>query len=159
MIFVIVGMHFEGFERLVKKMDEIAGTIDEEVIIQIGNTKYIPKNAKYFTFKDKDSEIKDLIKNARVVVCQGAMSVIDSLTLGTPVIAVPRLQRYGEHLNDHQLYFVNKLKESDLLQVVESVDDLALLLSSNGLKAGRIIENEELITAIKGYINGMDKRH
>jgi len=29
-------MHKQGFERLIKKMDEIAGKIDEEIIMQIG---------------------------------------------------------------------------------------------------------------------------
>jgi len=40
MIFVTVGTHDQGFERLVKKMDEIAGQIDEEVVIQVGYTDY-----------------------------------------------------------------------------------------------------------------------
>ncbi|RKY56218.1 MAG: beta-1,4-galactosyltransferase, partial [Candidatus Neomarinimicrobiota bacterium] len=38
MIFVTVGSHYKGFERLVEKMDEIAGKIEEEVIMQIGYT-------------------------------------------------------------------------------------------------------------------------
>ena len=45
MIFVTVGMHTAGFERLVKKMDEIAGKIDEEVIMQIGGTS-IPRKTQ-----------------------------------------------------------------------------------------------------------------
>ena len=42
MIFVTVGTHDQGFKRLVKKMDEIAGQIDEEVVMQIGSTDYKP---------------------------------------------------------------------------------------------------------------------
>jgi beta-1,4-N-acetylglucosaminyltransferase len=94
-IFVIVGMHYQGFERLVRKMDEAASLINEKIIMQIGYTKYLPKHTEYFRFKDEDAEIKSLIKEARLVVCQGAMSIIDCLLLGTPVIAVPRLQVYG----------------------------------------------------------------
>jgi UDP-N-acetylglucosamine:LPS N-acetylglucosamine transferase len=35
-IFVTVGMHYLGFDRLVKAMDYIAGNIDDKVIMQIG---------------------------------------------------------------------------------------------------------------------------
>ena len=48
MILVTVGTHVLGFDRLVKKMDEIASKIDEEVIIQIGNTVIHTKTYKIF---------------------------------------------------------------------------------------------------------------
>jgi UDP-N-acetylglucosamine transferase subunit ALG13 len=47
MIFVTVGTHYQGFDRLIRKMDEIAGKIEEDVIMQIGSTQYKPINAKY----------------------------------------------------------------------------------------------------------------
>ena len=50
MIFVTTGTHSQGFDRLIQKMDEIAGKINEEVIMQIGSAKYKPKNAKFFNF-------------------------------------------------------------------------------------------------------------
>ena len=50
MIFATVGLHYMGFERLIRKMDELAGEIDEEVIIQTGHTKYQPRNAAFFAF-------------------------------------------------------------------------------------------------------------
>ena len=50
MIFVTDGTHYQGFDRLITKMDEVAGKIDDEVAIQIGSSKYHPKNAKWFTF-------------------------------------------------------------------------------------------------------------
>ena len=53
MIFATIGTHNIGFERLVVKMDEIAGRIDEEVVIQIGSTRYTPKHAGYFDFTDE----------------------------------------------------------------------------------------------------------
>ena len=49
MILVTVGTHYLSFDRLIKKIDEIALSIDEEIIAQIGNSKYKPKNIKYFT--------------------------------------------------------------------------------------------------------------
>ena len=48
MIFVTAGNHFQGFERLLKKVDEIAHRIPHEIVIQRGYSKYVPQNAKYF---------------------------------------------------------------------------------------------------------------
>lgn len=139
-ILVIVGMHYKGFNRLVKKMDEIAGKISDKVIMQIGKTNYKPKNAEYFTFKESDKDIEALIKSAKVVLCQGAMTIIDSLFLGIPVIAVPRLKKFDEHINDHQLVFSKKLEDLGLIKVVEEIDEL-----SEGL-FGHVISNNQCIS-------------
>ena len=96
-ILVFTGMHSVGFYRLIKKMDEIANTMDEEVTVQIGHSDYIPHYCNFFTFKGYD-EIQKMIEQSRIVICQGAMTVIDSLMLGAPVIAVPRLKIYNEAL-------------------------------------------------------------
>lgn len=160
MIFVIVGTHYQGFERLVKKMDEVSGKVSEKVVIQIGNTQYVPKNAEYFRFKADDEDIKALIKNARIVVCQGAMAIMDSLMLGTPVIAVPRLKKFGEHINDHQLIFARKLEELELVKVVEDINELEnIILSSTPLHTKNIVVNRNLITRLKNFVENYKIGH
>ena len=154
-LLLITGMHSD-FERLVKKMDEIAGEISDKVIIQLGNTKYIPKNAEYFKFKDYE-EIKILIQNAKLVICQGAMTVMDSLMLGIPIIAVPRLKEYGEHLDDHQLIFTQKLAEKDLIQIVDDIDSLSELLLENDSMSSAIQINNDLIKKISDYLTSVLK--
>lgn len=104
-------------------MDEIATYIDEEVVMQIGNTNYLPKNCKYHHFLT-NAEMADTIKKSKVVVCQGAMSAIDSLLLGTPVIVVPRQLSQNEVINNHQSVFAEKLKEINLILLVEDIDKL-----------------------------------
>lgn len=152
MIFVIVGMHYQGFERLVRKMDEIAGKIREKVVMQVGHTQCEPKNAEYFRFKDYQ-ETKKLIKNARILVCQAAMTIIDSLMEGTPVIAVPRLKKFGEHMNDHQLIFAKKLKESGLISVIENIDELESAISNfKPVTTKTIVVNPELIKNLRQFI-------
>lgn len=152
-ILVIVGMHYQGFDRLVKKMDEIAARISNKVIMQIGNTKYEPKNADFFRFKGLDSEIKELIKNSKVVLCQGAMAIIDSLYLETPVIAIPRLKRFNEHLNDHQLVFARKLEELGLVKVVEDIDELeSAIYNLNNNITKKIQINRILLSRIRYFI-------
>lgn len=152
MIFIMVGTHFQGFDRLVEKADELAGRIQEEIVIQLGHTRYEPKNARYFRFIERDEDIKELMKKARIVICQGAMSVIDALEMGTPVVAVPRLQRYGEHMNDHQLIFSRKIEETGYIRVVEDIEDLASALLFKPVKQLHVERNREIISFLKAYI-------
>ena len=70
MIFVTVGTHNQGFERLIKKMDEIAGRIDEEIIMQIGYTNYKPKNTKFFEFLGFHDLI-EMYQKADIIITHG----------------------------------------------------------------------------------------
>jgi len=151
MIFVTIGMHTAGFDRLIKKMDEIAGTINEDVIMQISHSKYIPQNAKYFKFVTEE-ELKKFCHAARVVVTHGAMTIIDALEQETPVIAVPRLQKYGEHINDHQLYFVQELEKAGKVVAVYDVDELKGALEKVGPKAPQLVKDKRLVNALKQYV-------
>lgn len=103
MIFVTIGTHPDSFERLIKRIDEIAPKIKEKIIIQRGFTKYIPKNCESFDFKDS---LDDYYKNCRLLIVHGASSVWEfALKYHKPLIIFPRQKKYGEHINDHQVEF------------------------------------------------------
>ena len=124
MILVVVGLHSQGFERLVKKMDELAAMINDEVIIQLGHTKYTPKYAKNFRFTDNKG-IEELYKKADIVVTHGGVgSIMNALIYEKPVIAVPRLLKYGEHKNDHQTDIVDFFSKLGLLTAVYDINEL-----------------------------------
>ena len=97
MIFVTIGTHPDQFDRLIRRIDEIAPKIKEEIIVQRGFTRYVPKNIKYFEFTD---EMDKYYKKARIVIAQSATSLIEFiLKYGKPVITVPREAKYKEHIN------------------------------------------------------------
>ena len=50
MIFGTVGTHTQGFDRLVRALDEWAGTTSELVVIQAGSSLYEPRHADWFHF-------------------------------------------------------------------------------------------------------------
>ena len=155
MIFVAVSTI--GFERLVRKMDDIAGRIDEDVIIQIGETKYYPKHAKYFDFTTEE-EIKEFCRRARIVVIHGGVGMIlDALQEGVPVIVVPRLKKYGEHIDDHQLYLARELEKQDKITVVYDVDELEVTLDQLGTKQRKLVKDRRLVDALKKYVAQFDR--
>ncbi len=142
-----------GFERLIKKMDEIAGRIDEEVIIQIGSTNYVPENARYFRFASKE-DIDQLYERSGVVVCHaGVGSILTALEHGKPVIAVPRRKEYGEAVDEHQVDISRELEKEGRITVVYDVCKLEDMLTNrsaeSAVKAGK---NKKLVRALREYI-------
>lgn len=105
MIFVTVGSRNYQFDRLFKKLDELYedGTLAEEMFAQTGTSEYRPK---YFQYKDfiTPEEFDEKIEEANIVVSHGASgSIMKALNAGKKVIAVTRLEKYNEHINDHQI--------------------------------------------------------
>lgn len=127
LIFVIVGTMY-GFPRLIKEMDEIAKDIDEDVIMQIGETIYEPKNAKYFRFTS-NGELAKLYNDARIVVCHsGVGTILTALEYGKIVVVVPRLKIYGEHIDDHQLEITKELEKEAMINAVYDINNLRNML-------------------------------
>ena len=152
MIFVTIGMHPGGFERLIRKMDQIAGKINEEVVMQIGGTEYTPENAKHLDFVTAEA-IKELCRKARIVVTHGGVgTILDALAQGTPVIAVPRLKEYGEVIDDHQRYLVQELEKAGKVTAVYNVEELEEALNKAGTKPVELVRDKRLVNALKGYI-------
>jgi beta-1,4-N-acetylglucosaminyltransferase len=152
LIFVTVGNHYQGFDRLIKKMDEIAGKIDEDVVMQIGHTAYKPVNAEYFSFLDSFEEILRLNRDARVVVSHaGAGSIVTALKEKTPVIVVPRLKKYNEHMNDHQLEIAKAMSDNKNVTVLYNIESLedSLKLSFNFVEE---CNTNKLVYQLQNYI-------
>jgi beta-1,4-N-acetylglucosaminyltransferase len=155
LIFVAVSTF--GFERLVKKMDDIAGHINEEVVMQIGETKYNPKNAKYFSFTS-EQEIQELCKKARIVVTHaGVGMILNALQEEVPVIVVPRLKKYGEVIDDHQIYLALELEKENKVTVVHDVDELEVTLDQLGTKQSKFVKDRRLVEALKRYIELIER--
>lgn len=124
MIFVTVGTHEQPFDRLLKKVDSLKknGLRDEEVVIQTGFSNYVPENCEYEKFFGHD-EMKYYVRKARIVITHGGpSSFIMPLQIGKIPIVVPRMEKYNEHVNNHQVDFVNQVADRQKNIIV--VDDM-----------------------------------
>lgn len=105
MIFVTVGSRNYLFDRLFKKLDALyeEGVLTDSMFAQIGTSTYKPKHYEYKDFISPE-EFAERIKEADIVVSHGASgSIMKALNAGKKVITVTRLEKYGEHINDHQI--------------------------------------------------------
>lgn len=119
MIFVTLGSQKFQFDRLLKKIDEMIGdgTIKEPVYAQIGASEYIPQNYAYDRFLDRESFASKINECDTVITHGGTGVIIGAVKKGKKVIAVPRLAKYGEHVDDHQL------------QLLHQFDDLGIIMA------------------------------
>lgn len=105
MIFVTVGSRNYPFDRLFKKLDELyeKGVLQDEMFAQTGTSTYRPKHYQYKDYISQE-EFLQKITEANIVVSHGASgSIMKALNAEKKVIAVTRLEKYGEHINDHQI--------------------------------------------------------
>lgn len=110
MIFVTVGTQDAPFDRLLKAVDKCIfdGTIKEEVIVQCGKTKFKSKNMKMVNLLPMD-EFKKIVSEASLIIAHGGVGTItDGINNGKVVIACPRLAKYKEAVNDHQLQIIKQ---------------------------------------------------
>ena len=120
MMLVMVGTHPQRFDRLLEAVDNLIadGTIKEDVIMQTGYSHYIPKNAKWFKFISYDEMISLIKKSSKIVTHGGIGSVLLSVRYNKPTIVMPRLMKFNEHTNDHQLEIVKELvNQNKIIQV------------------------------------------
>ncbi|HOZ47159.1 MAG TPA: glycosyltransferase [Candidatus Hydrogenedentes bacterium] len=124
MIYVTVGTMFLDFPRLINAVDRIAQDTGERVVLQKGMGTTIPKHCECFDFKPRD-EILALQAEARVIVCHaGIGSVMDALEARRPMIVVPRLKAFGEHMNDHQLDIAQAVERRGWGRMVRDMGEL-----------------------------------
>lgn len=128
MIVALVGTNPYSFDRLVAPLDEIAGRKGLDVFVQLGNTTYEPRNCKYERFVEH-ARLLEKMAGAEVVITHGGFgSIRDALSLGKPVIAVPRQPALGES-QDYQEEMVRAFEDEgyviglyDMAQLESALD-------------------------------------
>ena len=102
MILLTVGTQLP-FDRLVKAVDEIAPSLNEEIFGQIGKEGYRPKNLEYCE-EMAPREFERRLGLARVILSHaGIGTMLTARRIGKPIILFPRQAKFGEHRNDHQI--------------------------------------------------------
>lgn len=149
-IFCTVGTQMP-FDRFVKAIDEVAPQLQDKVVVQAFRDKYEPKNIELVDFLEPD-EFNRLFGEARLIVGHcGTGTILNALTTNKPVIVLPRLAKWGEHLNDHQLATARKFEEGGYAYVVEDEEEMKKLMLNPNIKPLKKIGNfasKELIDEV-----------
>lgn len=161
MIFVTLGSQKFQFNRLLKKLDNLVknSKIKEEIFAQIGYSDYKPQNYKYKDFVDRD-QFKDIMSKSDIVITHGGTgAIITAVKQEKKVIAMPRLAKYGEHVDDHQIQIVKEFEDSGIIKAVYDIEDLEkALISINSEHFKKYKSNTQtIINDIEEYIESCGK--
>jgi len=158
MILVMLGTQNNDFHRLLDEIEKNIenGNINEEVIVQAGFTKYNSDKMKIFDLTSKEN-LEYLIKKADLIITHAGVGSIEmSLEQNKKVIAVPRLKKYKEHVNDHQKDIEVEFNNRGWLVGINDVSELGVALK----KVKRFIpkkyekpKTSEIIHVIKTFID------
>jgi UDP-N-acetylglucosamine transferase subunit ALG13 len=87
----------------------------------------------------------------------GAGTMVDGVKLRKKVVAVPRLARYGEHVDDHQLELTARLHEMNLLCACPDVEQLPEALRDLSSRRFESFHSntEAFLTSLDSYIRSL----
>ena len=154
MILVTLGTQDQKFYRLLDYIE--MSHINDRIVVQAGGSSdYESKKMDIFKFIDYD-EMNKLIDEADVIITHGGTgSILTPLKKGKKVIACARLEKYQEHINDHQKEIVTLFKnEGYILELNEEnkLDDL--MKEMKKFKVKKYVSNtDNFITGLKKLID------
>ena len=158
MIFVTLGSQKFQFDRLLAELDRLieTGIITQPVFAQTGYSTYTPRHFTAQAFLDREGFSEKMDQAALVITHAGTGAIIGAVKKGKKVIAVPRLSKYGEHVDDHQTQIVAQFNEMDLILGLEDTKQLeaALLEIPNRQFQSYHSNTHRIIADIEEFLGG-----
>ena len=137
MILVAVGTQFP-FDRLVETVDRWAGSSNRnDVVAQVGPSSLAPAHLRAHAFLPP-AQFQKLIEQAELIIAHCGMgSILSALSLGKPIVVVPRSAARGEHRNDHQFATARRFASQPGVTVVWDAAELLRFLDRYPITNGR----------------------
>lgn len=157
MIYVAVGTQKFQFNRLLRMVDELVkeGVIKEEVFAQIGHSDYQPQCYRYKDFLEKD-EFENYVRTCNLLITHsGVATIVAGLKNEKPVIVVPRLERYGEHVDDHQIQIADSFSKQKYVILCDEESTLEECINKSfDFKFTKYVSRRDyIIQTVKEYLH------
>jgi UDP-N-acetylglucosamine transferase subunit ALG13 len=127
LILVTLGTRAFPFDRLLNELDKLCaeGIIKEELVVQSVSSKghfshFTPKS--YFSPEEMSTYMK---KSSLIITHGGTGTITDAIKMGKKVIGVPRLSKYKEHIDNHQVELIGFFREQGFIIGIDDVEELA----------------------------------
>lgn len=157
MILVLLGTQNNSFHRLLEEVQKCIdkGTIKDKVVVQAGSTKFESDDMEIFNLIEQN-KFNELIEQANIIITHGGVgSIVTAVKLGKKVIAVPRLRKYGEHVNDHQIQIVETFSKQGFIKGIKDISELKETLKNIDTFTPNKLESntENIVNIIRQFIN------
>lgn len=133
-VLITVGTHEQPFQRLLDAVALVAASdVDAEFVAQYGLATFDPRLALHADAYFSHDELLRWNDWADLAIVGGSPGgVFDATAHGTAPFIVPRRHHLGEHVNDHQVEFGERMAELGLATLVhggDSPESVAVALS------------------------------
>jgi UDP-N-acetylglucosamine transferase subunit ALG13 len=156
MIVVSVGTNEARFDRLLEWMSLLR--LEDELVVQHGPSAVRPPGARcvpYLPYED----LVELVRESRAFVTHaGVGSIMMALFSGRRPVVVPRLKRFGEAVDDHQVSLARRLQAEGLVIHVESVEALERALADGSHEVAHKGAATALQHELHRYLAGPTRR-
>jgi UDP-N-acetylglucosamine transferase subunit ALG13 len=101
------------------------------------------------------------MKQATAIISHaGVGTICAALKHDKPLLAVPRLSKYGEHVNDHQLGLAKKFEAAGHIMVAYSEDELLDKVSAlkGFIPQGRESQPEKVASRIERFLEQLQMK-
>jgi len=151
MIFVSVGTNEARFDRLLRAVEALGAS--EELVVQHGPSPVRPAGATCVEFLSFE-EMTDHIRRARVLIMHaGVGSILAALGNGVRPLVVPRLRRFDEAVDDHQVAFGRRLHAEGLVELVEDPEGVVEAVGRHqGRFEGEVGVEGRLVEELRQFI-------
>jgi beta-1,4-N-acetylglucosaminyltransferase len=151
MILVTVGS--TKFTDLVRKMDELAPSLGDEVVMQIGNGPYVPKNCKFFRYA---ASLDPYYDQADVIVAHGGLgTMVEVLERGKKLVCIVN----PTTMDLHQEHLLHMFTEKNYLLWCKGLEQLATAIQqARNMQFARYQSPEcHIHEVIKDYLEGIGR--
>lgn len=158
MIFATVGSHPSfKFERLLRALESIAG---EELVVQHGPGEPPANASRASRWMPFPELVEQMERASHVVSHAGVGTILCAVRAGHVPIVLPRLRRFGETVDDHQLELGRALAPHGHVLLVEDAGQIAAAIArSPSRQGGAALGGEALIEAVGRELRaGADRR-
>jgi UDP-N-acetylglucosamine--N-acetylmuramyl-(pentapeptide) pyrophosphoryl-undecaprenol N-acetylglucosamine transferase len=124
LIFLLLGTEELPFGRAVDRALPLA--VDEEMVVQHGHTPLRDgaEGVTWIQFMPYE-RVLELCREASAVVCHaGVGAIMTARSVGKTPLVIPRLARFGEAVDDHQLQISAEFAQRNLVVQLGEDDDV-----------------------------------
>lgn len=154
MVFIALGTQNFQLNRLLQNVDMLIekGQLKDAVFAQIGHSDYRPVHYQYKKFLDKEEFDRCITECDVLIAHSGVGTIITGINSGKPVILYPRLKKYGEHVDDHQLEITHAFSKKGYVLCCDEGDDLM-----EKIEESKHYEFKKYVSATGNIVNLIDK--
>lgn len=156
MIFVTLGSQKFQFNRLLMELDKLVEEkkISNDIFAQIGYSDYKPKNYEFKEFLDRE-QFAEIMERCEIVITHGGTgAIVGAVKREKKVIAIPRLEKFGEHVDDHQLQIIDQFTDMNFIVGVKETNEIYEALEQlKTIEFKKYISNtENIIKSIEEFL-------